>query len=401
MPLFVFFLAEELSRSFFPLFARSLSEPIAGLSPEIVISLPMMLFMLVVAFSQPLGGPWAQRLGARRLLIIGAVIGAAGLALTALAQNLWVLLLWRFVTAVGYGLVFVAGQSYVVVNTDAKHRAWGLAMFVGSVLAATICGPAIGGILAERIGERGTFCVGAGLALLSALLAAWLLRPPRPEQTAVRVRPLHWSDVREVLANPRFFALVCLGAMPAKIILTGFLFYLAPLYLASLGNTPSATGRMMMLYGLLMVLLTPFAARLVDRIGRPVLFVVLGGLTSGVGLLGLLWSDGTMMMVAAIGVLGIAQATSITPQLALVPAACRDECRRLGQVTVIGFFRLFERLGSALGPLIAGALLEPLGYVSTMVVMGIGMAVASLLLGVVWNSSERQPKGSVPALPGE
>jgi sugar phosphate permease len=84
-----------------------------------------------------------------------------------------------------------------------------------------------------------------------------------------------------------------------------------------------------------------------------------------------------------------------------VPAACRDECRRLGQVTVIGFFRLFERIGSALGPLIAGALLEPLGYVATMVAMGIGMAIASLLLGLVWNSSERQPKGSVPALPGE
>ena len=51
--------------------------------------------------------------------------------------------------------------------------------------------------------------------------------------------------------------------MPAKIILTGFLYYLAPMYLAHLGNSQSATGRIMMLYGLMMVLMTPLAARTV------------------------------------------------------------------------------------------------------------------------------------------
>ncbi len=396
MPLFIFFCAEELSRPFFPIYARSLQMPIDGLSPEIVISLPMMLFMLVVALSQPFGGPWAVRLGARRLMAAGAVVGAAGLALTASAESLLALLAWRFVTAAGYGLVFVAGQSHVVANSDAGNRAWGLAMFVGSVLAASICGPAIGGILADRLGYRLTFLVGSSLALLAALLA-WRLLWTAQEGAVRQSRPLRLHDIGVVLRNPRFLALIGLGAMPAKIILTGFLYYLAPMYLAELGNSPSAAGRIMMLYGLMMVLMTPLAARVVDRIGRPMLFVVLGGLLSGAGLLGVLWSASTEMVLVGIVVLGLAQAVSITPQLALVPTACPNECRTMGQVTVIGFFRLFERLGSAAGPLLAAFLLHKLGYVSTIVAIGCGVGISCILLWTAWHLCWRQR--CVPPMP--
>ena len=256
------------------------------------MSLPMMLFMLVVALSQPLGGPWVERLGSRKLIMFGAVLGAGGLALTAVADNLWTLMIWRLIAAAGYGIVFAAGQGYVVANTDARNRAWGLAMFVGSVLAASICGPAIGGILADRIGYRMTFVVGAGLALLAAIIAFKML-DARGHRKASGVRSLRLRDVMLVLRNLRFVALVSLGAMPAKIILTGFLYYLAPLYLADLGNSPSATGQIMMLYGLMMVLFTPCAAWLVDRIGRRLLFVCLGGLISSLGVIAISASPST------------------------------------------------------------------------------------------------------------
>lgn len=399
LPLFVFFLAEELSRSFFPIFVRGLHLSFTGLSPEIVVSLPMMLFMLVVAFTQPLGGPWVERLGARRLMLGGALLGAVGLALTATADNLTALLAFRLLTAVGYGAVFVAGQGHVVAQTHPGNRAWGLAMFVGSVLAASICGPAIGGILADRIGYRWTFAVGSSMALLAAFLAWRLLRTASASPAAQR-RPLRLRDVGVVLRNPRFLALIGLGAMPAKIILTGFLYYLAPLYLAHLGNSQSATGRIMMLYGLMMVLLTPIAARTADRVGRPLLFVVLGGLLSGAGLLGVLWSASTGMVLFGIVILGLAQAISITPQLSLVPVACAEECKAMGQVTVIGFFRLFERIGSALGPLFAAFLLRTFDYVTAIVAIGGGVGLACILLGLTWHFSpgRRDQAAAAPVL---
>lgn len=400
MPLFIFFLSEELSRPFFPIYAKSLASSIDGLPPEIVISLPMILFMLVVAFAQPLGGPWAERFGPRQMMLVGSCIGALGLALTAFAWDFYSLIAWRLVTAAGYGIVFVAGQSHVIAHTTTDNRAWGMAMFVGSVLAASICGPAIGGILADQIGYSGTFVVGAGTALGSGVLAVWLL--PLPDKTTSRrAVGLRFKDVSLVLSNPRFVALILGGAMPAKIILTGFLYYLTPLYLANLGNGPSATGRIVMLYGLMMVLMTPLAARLADHVRRPLAFVVGGGLISALGLLGMLWSSSTTMLVVAVVALGIAQSMSITPQMSLVPVACPEECRRLGQVTVVGFFRLFERIGSSLGPLIAAFLLQRFGYQFTAVGIGAGIAIASVLLALAWGATGRLHliRAAAPKLP--
>lgn len=389
MPLFIFFLSEELSRPFFPIYAKSLASSFAGLPPEVVISFPMIVFMLVVAFSQPLGGPWAERFGARRMMFIGAVIGALGLGLTAFSWNFFSLIAWRFLTAAGYGIMFVAGQSHVIAHTDKDNRAWGMAMFVGSVLGASICGPAIGGILADRIGDRGTFMFGAATAVISALLACWLLPVKKTTQTPGRGGALRLKNISLVLSNPRFVALLIGGAMPAKIILTGFLYYLSPLYLAHLGNGPSATGRIVMLYGLMMVLITPLAARLADRFRRPLIFVITGGIISALGTFGILFSSSTTMLIIAVLILGIAQAISITPQLSLVPVACPDECRQLGQVTVVGFFRLFERIGSALGPLIAAFLLQHIGYQATAVTIGAGVALASVVLGLAWMATSK------------
>lgn len=395
MPLFVFFCAEELSRSFFPTYARGLYQAASGLSPEIAISLPITVFMLVVALLQPISGPWVERLGARRVLLAGALVGSGGLALTAAADGFLMLVALRLITAVGYGLVFVAGQGFIVANTDGSNRAWGLAMFVGSVLAASICGPAIGGMLADGVGYRRTFLVGGALAIASACLAGYLL--PRARPAASHVRSLRLRDVGILMRNSRFVSLVVLAAMPAKIILTGFLYYLVPLFLEQLGNSKSAAGRTMMLYGLMMVLVTPLTARLVDRVGQPLLFVIAGGILSGAGLMGVLWSPSMETILVSITLLGVAQAVSITPQLSLVPVACPSECRELGQITVIGFFRLFERIGSALGPILAALLLQSFGYPASIATIGCAVIAGCALLGASWYGSERRQRLHVPA----
>jgi len=72
LPLFLFCLSEELSRPFFPSFARSFAEGVPWLSPDLVVSLPITVFMLVWALSQPLGALWSDRIGRRRAIMAGA-----------------------------------------------------------------------------------------------------------------------------------------------------------------------------------------------------------------------------------------------------------------------------------------------------------------------------------------
>ena len=153
-PLFVFILAEELTRSFLPGYINQLLVPIPGLSPQIVIGLPIVLFMLIVALGQPYLGSWSEKTGRRRTMLIGATIATVGFVATALANNLYDLLLWRSLCALGYGMVFVSAQGYILDNSTPRDRAKGFALFIGAIMVATVCGPAIGGILADNIGFR-------------------------------------------------------------------------------------------------------------------------------------------------------------------------------------------------------------------------------------------------------
>ncbi|MGZ8409077.1 MAG: hypothetical protein ACXWVS_03980 [Hyphomicrobium sp.] len=65
-------------------------------------------------------------------------------------------------------------------------------------------------------------------------------------------------------------------------------------------------------------------------------------------------------------------------------------------MTVIGFFRLFERIGSALGPLLAAFLLHVLGYVSAIVAIGCDVGIGCMLLGLAWHFSARRRGERIP-----
>jgi MFS family permease len=84
-------------------------------------------------------------------------------------------------------MVFVAAQGYVLAHSTLHNRATSFSTFVGAIMVATVCGPSIGGILADNLGERWTFALAAVLALSS--LASIRLLPthgPRPPHRALR-----------------------------------------------------------------------------------------------------------------------------------------------------------------------------------------------------------------------
>ena len=386
LPLFLFVAAEEMSRSFLPLYARELYAPVQGLAPEIAVGLPIAAFMAVVALGQPAAGTWSERLGRRASFLIGACVAALGLLGSSLGETLWHLLAARVATGLGYGLVFVACQGHVVEQAPPERRAQAMSVFVGAIMAAAICGPAIGGVLADRLGFRPTLALSAALAVLSAV---FVLRGLGETRKAVRTAAPRLRDAASALKNARFLALSLAAAVPAKIILTGFVFYLAPLRLAALGASPAMTGRALMLYGLVMLLLGPLAARLADRWRERASFVVAGGLLSGLAALAPLASDPLLGVVGAIAALGVAQALSISAQLALVPEVAAAECRTAGAGAVFGLFRLIERTGSAAGPFVAGALLMRFGHDGASLGLGLAAVAGALVFAAAILFSRR------------
>lgn len=374
-PLFTFILAEELTRAFLPPYVDELLVPVPGISPQVVIGVPIALFMLIVAFGQPVLGPWSERVGRRRAMLAGAILGTLGFAATALAYNLLDLLLWRSICAVGYATVFVSAQGYVLDHTSAANRAQGFALFVGAIMVATVCGPSIGGILADNIGYRLAFGVSAVLCALSIFAVRMLPATDVRPSTLQREHPPSLSDFAGLLLNRRFMTLSGLAAVPAKIILTGFCFYLVPLYMVSVGSNQAMAGRMLMVYAVLMVLLVPVAARIGEQGMRREQLVALGLCISGLGGFLLLLNDHFLMVFGVVFLLGLGQALSIASQGVLVGDLCQEEIQRFGEGAVYGVFRLLERLGNAAGPLLAGLLVVNYSYRDAFV------AISALVLG--------------------
>jgi len=388
-PLFGFLLAEELTRSFLPSFVKSVMVPIPGLSPQIVVGLPIVLFMLIVALGQPYFGAMSERIGHRRTMIYGAAIAAAGFATTALSVTVFDLLLWRSFCALGYALVFVSAQGLILSYTNSETRAHGFALFVGAFMVATVCGPSIGGILADNIGERATFMISAILSLGSILMIRMLPQDAqRDPAKAVAVVP-RVSDVRALLVNRNFMTLTGLAAVPAKILLTGVCFYLVPLYVVSIGTTPAMAGRILMTYAVVMVLMPALVTPLANNRANREWLVSAGLLLSGLGGLLMLVGSSVPWVFAAVLIIGFGQSLSITAQSALVSDHCKQEMARMGDQTVYGVYRLVERLGNAAGPLIASALVIGLGYVNSFVAIGAFVIASGIAFTLIVQAGHR------------
>lgn len=371
--LFLFIMSEELTRSFLPRFVAGLHNPFSWLTPELAVSLPMALYMLILAGATPWAGGLVEKHGPRRIFFVALVPTILGLCGSALAVGLADFLVWRGLTALGYAMATIAGQGYISRIATPEDRVKGMAVFLGAVTVAAICGTAFGGVLAERIGHRGTLAVAASVAAVSGISAFHLLY--HQESRGALLKPFRWSSLGAMMGNRRFAVLVLGVAIPAKVLLTGILFYVTPLYLSSLGVSQPDIGRVMMAYYVVNVLVTKGASLLADRLGGLDRFVAVGGLVAGVAPLAVLLLPGAWAVAAVVLTMSIGHALAVSPTMALAIKATARESEALGQTTVLGAFRSLERAGSIAGPFLAGGLAAVAGYEGAM----LGLAAVGII----------------------
>lgn len=395
-PFFLLIFADSLSLSFFPVFVGQFYSPDMGISRSLVIGLPISIFMFTWALSMPWAGSWSDHVGHRKAFVVGACVTTLGLVLTSFAQTLYDLLLWRSLTAIGYGLVFITAQGYVTENTPPQQRTKGMAMFLSTFFAGSLSGSAIGGILADRLGYNPTILLSALLSAASAMFVLRFLRN-RTAKPAVARKKFSMQDLGRLLRHKQFFAITFLAAVPAKIALTGFLYYSVPLYLKILGNNQSTIGRVMMAYGLAIILFSPSIAKLADRVGHLRWFVSIGGYAAAAAMFVIWYFDSTLGLLGAVSLLGIAHAIGVSPQMALINDFCKDVVQEVGAGTTTGIFRLMERIGNVLGPIIAGILIAQFDFKGAF--LGIGcltlLCVTTFTLLFLW--FERHPSRQVAA----
>ncbi|WP_051356747.1 MFS transporter [Azorhizobium doebereinerae] len=394
--LFLFMLAEELTRPFLPRYVQSIAPASLPISPDVAISLPIVAFMAAVALCQLPFAALSERIGRRGGFMLGAGLAACGYVLSGLTGSYFVFLGARVLSAVGYALVFVSAQGHVVDRSAPSERAEGLAVFVRAIMVAALCGPPIGGVIGDRLGGNIAFLFSGGLAALALVLAGLSLPASQRRGGA---HGLGLTDLKAAIQAPRLAALLFGCAFPAKFILAALCFYLIPVELQREGFSSAAVGRLQMIYPVIMVLGVPLFAALADRWSARAGFVAAGGTLAGAGALLVAFGTSPVILALVLALLGIGQAMSIAPQSALVA----DSARHVPgghSAGVLGLFRLVERSGNAVGPAAAGFLLGSVGFVTSMMTVGglvVFGAAAFILSGRV---PARRDRGS-PAAPEE
>jgi MFS family permease len=147
-----------------------------------------------------------------------------------------------------------------------------------------------------------------------------------------------------------------------------------------------------MIYAVVMVVFSPISAALATSRVRMEWLVGAGLLISGTGGLLLLIGTSVGWVFAAVFLVGLGQSLSIAAQSALVREHCDAEVAAMGEPAVYGVYRLLERLGNAVGPLLAGVLVLMFGYRTSFVATG----ALVLLCGVAFVVATR--RSPTPAL---
>lgn len=381
LALFLFAAADELPLAFLPIYTRSADNLWPWLDQSVLISLPLAGYLLAIVTMSPYARVLVERFGVRGLFFAAAVptlVAHIGLFAASTAQEI---ILWRTVTGFGYALVTLAAQDYVLSVATKADRDRMLGVFTLVLFAGVFSGVALGGVLADRLGPSNVFLVSAALIAASALLSRWLIAPEigrrQTEKTAVPDKAAKWR----VLTDARLAALIFGVAVPGAVLLQAFVSYLVALTLNAQGASAAEIGRILMLYFVSVMAVSPLAGRLGELLRLPgAALCILGAAISGLALLPVAAAPSQQAMVIAMIGTGTGGALVRGTQVSLALSMAEAKLSGPGPAVVLGALRTGERLGSIVGLVLMAWLSGAVGYAAAT----LAVAVWTLIGGAVF-----------------
>ena len=363
-----------------PLFADALGVGATGAGA--VVS----AFALMRLLSGLAAGRLVDRVGERAALQAGLAVVAVSSALAGLAQSFPQLLVLRGVGGIGSAVFTIASTSLLLRVARAAQRGRTQSVYRGGFLLGGIVGPAFGGAVIG-ISVRAPFFVYAGTLVLAALAAATLLprepdrRPPTEVAagigeddgvpTGVVPEPPH-TPLRTALANPTYQAALA-GNFAVGFSVLGVRSTVVPLLVVDeLRLEAGWVGVAFTVAALVQALLLLPAGRFVDEVGR-VPALVLGGLVAAASLVALAAATGPVTLLLSTAVFAAGAAL-----LGVAPAAMVGDAVEGRGGTAVAVWQMSSDLGSVVGPLAAGLLIDTGSYPTALAVSAAVVAVCAL-----------------------
>ena len=366
--------------AFLPLHMENLYEPILGLSKDVVMGLPISVEFLFVGIAIFISGAWLDRRGWHEPFLCGLLLAAVGTFYSWLAQDALHFIFSRAILGIGYGLALMAAQGFVINYTDEKSKAQGLAYLFAGLYAGSICGNAVGAMLADRLGYSLVFFV-SGLIIVTVFAYALLFmrsafnKPATKQQDTLATS--RSSKYINFITDRNVLSLIFLSSLPAAIAAIGFLNYFGPIYLDRSGVSESNIGRVLIIYGVCLVYIGPFISKFVDASENKKLYIFLGCILGSSAFLIFYFMSGLWAAIVSVFLLGVSNCFVLASQT--VYALKLKVTRELGSGKAIGIFRATSRIGQMLGPIVFSWVILATDMEEGVIVLGLLYFIAALL----------------------
>ncbi len=332
-------------------------------------ALTLSLFALIT-------GPISDKVGRRRILLIGCGAMAGALLLHGIAESYALLLTVRAVAGAAGGTLSGAAVAYVGDYFPYERRGWANGWIMSGIAVGQIIGIPLGTVLADQFDFRVPFLMFAATMVMAWFLIFYFVPQPDVERDP---DPL---SLKRALIN---YGRLMKEPYPAVAVISFFLMFfsigLYVIYLPTwLENVVGVSGTqiasLFFVGGVANVIMGPLAGRFSDTVGRKPL-IVTSCLGLGVIMLATTYAVGDIWMAYVFFALAMVMvAMRISPFQALVTALVSSERRGILMSLAIAV----GQVGVGIGGGIAGLAYTGYGYVSNTL---IGAASMIVMAGLV------------------
>lgn len=339
-------------------------------------TIPYGLFQLVY-------GPLGDRIGKLKVMTVGIAIFAVGTALCALAPNLPLLILLRFLTGMFAATVIPLSLAYIGDNFPYTERQTAIGRYLSALMLGQILSSSLGGIFGEFLSWRNIFLL-FGVASSIVAVIFWQVARKIPPETRKQETKNFFASL-----EPYFQLLTKANVrlVITTVFIEGFFLYGGFAYVGAFirdrYNLPYITvGMLLSGFGVGGLIYSISVKWLVRRLGEQGL-VIVGGLLVGICFLSINLFQNWMLFIAGTIFIGLGfymmhstlqtQATELSPE---------------SRGTAVSLFAFNLFVGQGVGAIFLGQIVDGAGYISCFILCGIAIP----LLGIWFASQMRYLK---------
>lgn len=330
------------------------------------------VFLLSAIIIRPFAGRWIEKIGSRKILLTSLLIFAGASFFYFAIDNIWSLMLIRFLHGIGFGMATTATGGIVASIIPDSRRGEGMGYFVLSSNLAMVIGPFLGLTAMQEWGVT-VMLVMSVVSALIGLVAGLFTALPKQMAPSNLKGSFHFKELFEGAAIP----IAIVGAFFA-IVYSSILSFVS-IYADEIG-LGSVSSYFFVVYAVVLLLSRPYTGKWFDLYGANwIVYPAIILFAIGMFILGT--ASTSIMFLAAAAFAGLGWGTLFPSYQTIAVTAAPPKRRAMATATFLSIYDTGIGLGSFIVGLAAAKVSLGTLYMSSSVYIVLGLGIYYFLQG--------------------